>query len=265
MKVCLHIHSEYSHDSKIPVRKIIEYAKSLGYDVIAITDHNTVRGSIEAKKYGDNKIKIIPGAEFSTQYGHILAYFIDDSIEKNTPRITKQQYDFYELVKNVKHVNGLLILAHPFNSRLKEKMEILRYLDGIERYNSRIDSFYWRRKSEKLIRTLLNQENLTYLAGTDAHSLEELKHCFVVTEDFELTTDSFKKALSKKNIIYYKPNVNFNIARAKFHNTKHISPKFLMINGVRFLFGIIENIYNKTTGCRQYETLCFSKENQSKI
>lgn len=94
MKVCLHIHSEYSHDSKIPVRKIIEYAKSLGYDVIAITDHNTVRGSIEAKKYGDNKIKIIPGAEFSTQYGHILAYFIDDSIEKIRPGLLSSNMTF---------------------------------------------------------------------------------------------------------------------------------------------------------------------------
>jgi len=265
MKICLHIHSNYSHDSKLSVAKIIEYAKELGYDAIAITDHNTVRGSIEAKKYGDNNIKVIIGAEFSTQYGHVLAYFIDDSIEKDTLKISNYRYDFYELVKNVRKINGLLILAHPFNSKLKDNLEILKYLDGIERYNSRLDSFYWKQKSERFIRPLLNKEDFIYLAGCDAHSLEEMKHCFMLTEDFLLTEDSFKKALSQKSIICYKNNVNFNIAKTKFNNLKKLRTKFLLINSIRIIVGILENIYNKTAGCKEYETIYIGEESQQKV
>ena len=47
-----------------------------------------------------------------------------------------------------------------------------------------------------------------------------MKHCFMLTEDFLLTADSFKKALSQKSIICYKNNVNFNIAKTKFNNLK---------------------------------------------
>ena len=87
----------------------------------------------------------------------------------------------------------------------------------------------------------------------------------MLTEDFELTTDSFKKALSQKSIICYKNNVNFNIAKTKFNNLKKLRTKFLLINSIRIIVGILENIYNKTAGCKEYETIYIGEESQQKV
>ena len=50
MKLSLHIHSKYSHDSKASVGEILEAAEKSGFDVTAITDHNTAAGGLEALK-----------------------------------------------------------------------------------------------------------------------------------------------------------------------------------------------------------------------
>jgi len=47
----LHIHSKYSYDSRMEPRRIVELCKRKGYDVISITDHDTLAGSLEAKEY----------------------------------------------------------------------------------------------------------------------------------------------------------------------------------------------------------------------
>ena len=45
-----HIHSEYSPDSKSKLKDIFKVAKSRNIDIIAISDHNTVDGSKEARR-----------------------------------------------------------------------------------------------------------------------------------------------------------------------------------------------------------------------
>lgn len=259
MKICLHIHSECSHDSDVPVKDVVHTAKKLGYDVISITDHNTSKGSLKALQYEDDQISIIPGAEFSTQYGHILAYFIDESVEQRTSKLDSKRFDFYDLVENVKRLNGILILAHPFNSNLKDHMEVLDYIDGVERYNSRLDSFYYKAKSNRFIKSLLNRESFIYLGGPDAHSLKELSHCYTVTENFRIEAEAFKKALQNKSIIYYKNSVNYNIAIANFYNAKKRTLKFVIKNGIRMIFGVFEAIYNKIMRCKEYENICIGK------
>lgn len=78
----LHIHSNFS-DGKLSPIEIIDHAISIGLDGIALTDHDTVDGLDIGIKYGqeNNKLKVIPGIEFSCDYPneevHILGYFID--------------------------------------------------------------------------------------------------------------------------------------------------------------------------------------------
>jgi predicted metal-dependent phosphoesterase TrpH len=73
-KADLHIHTIYSTDGTASVREALEGAVRAGLDVIAITDHDEVRGSLEARaisnEYG---VKVIPGAEVSTSEGHLKA------------------------------------------------------------------------------------------------------------------------------------------------------------------------------------------------
>jgi predicted metal-dependent phosphoesterase TrpH len=77
----LHMHTTHSDGTNTP-REILELAKSAGISEIAITDHDTITGSIEAKTYiNDYNIRLIPGIELTTMlngaFAHVLGYYID--------------------------------------------------------------------------------------------------------------------------------------------------------------------------------------------
>ncbi len=81
MRFDLHTHTTASDGSYHP-KELIVKAQSIGLGGIAITDHDTTSGLEEGIKAGtDLSIMVIPGIEFSTDWGidevHILGYFID--------------------------------------------------------------------------------------------------------------------------------------------------------------------------------------------
>lgn len=81
MTVDLHLHTTASDGSMTP-EELVKKAISLKYQVIAITDHDTVSGLAEGITTAKNKeIEVIPGIELNTDYKqneiHILGYYID--------------------------------------------------------------------------------------------------------------------------------------------------------------------------------------------
>ncbi len=81
MKADLHIHTTAS-DGKVSPAGIVKKAVAAGLDIIAITDHDTIDGLVEAEEEAKkHRLRIIPGVEFSTElHGremHILGYYID--------------------------------------------------------------------------------------------------------------------------------------------------------------------------------------------
>lgn len=77
----LHVHSNKSDGSLSPA-ELVAYAASKNVSAIALTDHDTTAGLLEAmeatKKY---PVELIPGIEFSTEYAgrdiHILGLFLN--------------------------------------------------------------------------------------------------------------------------------------------------------------------------------------------
>ncbi len=78
MPADLHLHSTYSDGSCQP-EELLKLTQSRKLDTIAITDHDTIKGSKEAVKVKENyDIEVIPAIEFSTKAEiHILGYYID--------------------------------------------------------------------------------------------------------------------------------------------------------------------------------------------
>lgn len=81
MDLDLHIHSTAS-DGAIDPAEIVEAALGARLDVIALTDHDTVRGvppALDAAR--GRSIEVVPALEVSTTLGdtelHILGYFVD--------------------------------------------------------------------------------------------------------------------------------------------------------------------------------------------
>ena len=79
MKADLHMHSTYS-DGSLSLEELWNEINKAGLDVVALTDHDTLRGVKEmielSKKYG---VRVIPALELSTYSNgesiHILGYF----------------------------------------------------------------------------------------------------------------------------------------------------------------------------------------------
>ena len=105
----LHIHSTYSHDATSTVRAVLKQAADTGLNVIAVTDHDEIRGSLEAQelasKYG---IESIPAVEVSTKEGHLVALFV-----KTLPPAGLTLVD---TLIHIGRLGGVAIAPHPFNN-----------------------------------------------------------------------------------------------------------------------------------------------------
>jgi len=105
-KADLHIHTIYSWDGTCTVEAVLKQAAHTAeLDVIAITDHDEIRGALEAlelaPRYG---IEVIPGSEISTADGHLLALFIPKKIPAGLSAV--------ETILRVQELGGLCIVPH---------------------------------------------------------------------------------------------------------------------------------------------------------
>jgi hypothetical protein len=141
----LHIHSTYSHDATTTVRAVLKHAADVGLDVIALTDHDEIRGSLEARdlahKYG---VEVIPGAEVSTKEGHLLALFVE--------KLPPAGLTLVDTLIYIGKLGGVAIAPHPFNNfAVSLSMEAVvgaltnprakGVLKGIETHNMSTQSF----------------------------------------------------------------------------------------------------------------------------
>ena len=88
MKAVIHLHTFFSFDSMTAPKAIVDKAIEHKIDVLCITDHDTVEGSIKAFEYAKTQyneaIKIVIGAEFSTDWGDIIGINIKENIDSNS-------------------------------------------------------------------------------------------------------------------------------------------------------------------------------------
>ncbi|MEM2899900.1 MAG: PHP domain-containing protein, partial [Thermoplasmata archaeon] len=126
-----HIHSGYSFDALMKPEKIIRIAKKKKLDGVAITDHNTIKGSIEAAKMTKNQdFIVISGTEIATDYGDIIGLYIDEEIRARR---------CLEVIDEIHTQGGLVVLPHPYKGHILND-EVLSRIDLIEVFNGRCSS-----------------------------------------------------------------------------------------------------------------------------
>ena len=170
----LHIHSIYSYDGTAPVTAILNRAQKVGLNVIAITDHDEIKGSLKAfdlaARFG---IEVIPGIEITTAEGDLLALFVTEKIEPNLSLIGT--------ILKVGEAGGICIAPHPMargmgmkslsRASIRNAMkhaDASRILLGIETYNATALD----RDSNTYAQALATEHpNLTQVGNSDAHTL----------------------------------------------------------------------------------------------
>ena len=109
-KADLHIHSDHS-DGLASVPEIMEYVQhETDLSVIAITDHNTIEGSLFAKSLSElYDFEVVVGSEISSSEGHILGLFLHEDVAAGmSPADT---------MRAIEEQGGVAIIAHPFSNK----------------------------------------------------------------------------------------------------------------------------------------------------
>src|SRR5579862_1937821 len=103
----LHMHTRYS-DGRPTVRSLLDYvARNTILQVIAITDHDTIDGALEAQALQAHyPFEIIVGEEVSSRDGHILALFLRQRV---APGLSAA-----DTVAAIHEQGALAVAAHPF-------------------------------------------------------------------------------------------------------------------------------------------------------
>ena len=150
MKADLHMHSVYS-DGTDEIATIVSKAKKAGLGLIAVTDHDTVRGVPEALAEGEKQgLKVLEGIEMST-YAicevHVLGYCVD--------------------------IKSDVLLSKLSRIECQRKERIKTILANLEKYNIRLDE------------SKIFDRNGTVGRMHIAKQLIAKGHCQTVTEAFE--------------------------------------------------------------------------------
>jgi predicted metal-dependent phosphoesterase TrpH len=163
----LHIHSAYSLDATTTVRAVLKQAADVGLNVIAVTDHNKIHGSLEAHelapKYG---IESIPAVEVSTKQGHLIALFVET--------LPPAGLTLIDTLIHIGRQGGVAIAPHPFNNLPNSlSMEAVvgaltnpcakGVLKGIETHNMSTQSF------DSVAQKLSVYLPLAKIGSSDAH------------------------------------------------------------------------------------------------
>jgi hypothetical protein len=163
------------------VAEVVKAAKAAGLRGIAITDHDSIGGDIEAKELSQGEFLIIPGIEVSSRDGHILGLGVSEPIPRDLPAA--------ETVELIKEQGGIAIAAHPFGLGRRMGSVFKAKFDAIEVFNSRAYFI-----SNSLARKFAKRNNLPMTAGSDAHYPDEIGLAGVEI-DCELKLEDVLKAV----------------------------------------------------------------------
>lgn len=173
----LHIHSNISDGIMTP-DQIVEMAVKEGYlDAIAITDHEVIAGSIEARDYAKSKgynIDVIIGTELTTTVGHLIILFIEQDIPSGK--------SLKWTLKEVHNQGGIAIIPHPLyrwtkSIKRKDIYKIIDededevYFDGFEVYNASLKNNPFT-KANNIAHKIFYNETIplgSAISSTDSH------------------------------------------------------------------------------------------------
>lgn len=187
----LHCHNIFSnfhvgdreppYDCDITVRAQLEQARAAGINSLFVTNHNTLDGYEQMRRYQQDHAKfagmsVFPAEEITIDTGaHILVYGIDSAIR---PAMTLD-----ETLDAIRAQDGVSSAPHPF-SLLDALRDDAAKCDMIEVFNSNnVDVISNMRASE-----FASANNMTCVVGSDSHVLSTLGRCINVI-DAENTLD----------------------------------------------------------------------------
>jgi predicted metal-dependent phosphoesterase TrpH len=205
MRIDCHCHTIYSKhflwgfDALNKPRDLIKFAIKKGMDGIAVTDHDTVKGSLVTKKIARSfkGFLVITGSEIKTKEGEIQGLGIKRDVPKGL--------SIEETVERIHDLGGIAIAVHPFGSYIFRKGVgfAAKKADAIEVFNS---ANLFKSSNEKA-RVLAKRYKKPITAGSDAHNTREVGNAGIICNG-----DPLKAIMKKKVKVFGKKNTIADMA-----------------------------------------------------
>ena len=185
----LHIHSQYSDDGQGSPKFIIKSLQKKGINGMAITDHNTIEGSLKALKEAPKNFIVISGIEISSKDGHIIGLNVKNEISRNLA--------IEETVDKIIDSGGVAIVPHLYRNmsgiKLEKLKKIYKKIPAIEVYNSCSLP-----KTNMKTALVANKLNLGGTGGSDSHDLMYAGYGYTTVNSTDHNIDSILSEILKK-------------------------------------------------------------------
>jgi len=168
------------------IKTIISRVQKIGFNGLAITDHNELRAVEKYDLFKDTGLLLIPGMEISSASGHILAYGIKTAIPKNL--------SVADTIDRIKDAGGIAVASHPYRkvTGIGEDHVIFGRFRYIEGFNGRTSP-----ASNKKAVVLAKRIGASITGGSDAHREEEIGTAFTEVPDNVSSVEEFLEAMFK--------------------------------------------------------------------
>ena len=191
MRVDLHLHSRYSHDSSTTLDALIARARECGLDRIALTDHNTAEGALELARIAPELA--IVGEEAKTREGEVIGLFI----KRRVPPFLRPE----EAMDLIHEMGGLTYIPHPLDRnrshfRAERIVELADRIDIIEKYNPWCEAGANRAAAE-----LAAELGKVTATGSDSHGVAEMGRSWMEMDDYDGPSDFLAKLAKARHVV----------------------------------------------------------------
>lgn len=189
IQVDLHLHTKFSGDATISPKFVVDslYAHPR-IKGVAVTDHDSLEGYFQMRKLAEayKDLVIVPGIEVTTTLGHLIVLGVEEKPAYCAP--LEVVIDF------AKERQGIVVIPHPYRVGGIGEAAEKTPADAVETFNPHAEV-----QENKMAEILAKMKNLPGVAGSDAHSHDELwTACTEV--DAEPDVDNVLKAIEQGRV-----------------------------------------------------------------
>src|SRR3989442_5551240 len=175
LRADLHLHTrERESFIAYDARELIDGAAHAGFQVLSITNHNTVTFSRDLQAYAQERgILLIPGIEATIEGKHVLLYNID---------VPPERIRTFADLRRLRQPDWLVVAPHPFfpgsyclHERLVEEVDLFDAIEFSHFYTTRID---FNRSAVRLAQ----EAGLPLLGTSDSHVIRQFWTTFSLIE-----------------------------------------------------------------------------------
>ena len=195
----MHSSEDPRHNLNYSAKELIKEASKKGYQVVSITNHNTVTYDQDLAEYAHSKgVLLIPGVEATVMGKHVLIYGVDGMDEK------WDKLTFFDL-KRLKAKGAFIVAPHPFYPNYNCLGNLL------ERFSALFDAVEYSHLYTKKLNFNLKAQSFAKSKGmpllglSDSHSLKQLDYTYTLINSDKDMSSIFDAIRQKKTTIITRP------------------------------------------------------------